>query len=690
MRNPRKVLLYGSPRRSLPGRRDQAKHIQPEKPFNFDETHRVRVGTLLVLFIIGFFSLGCRAFYLTIIKHDELAAQAEQIHSIEIKLARPRGDILDRNGEILATSAIMDSVWADPTRVKSPEQTAKVLAKILGMNEAEIQQKLVSEKKFEWIKRIITIEESAALAELDPGLLAGVYLLKETKRIYPRGSLAANILGWTNIDTKGCEGLEYAFDDILAGEAGHLVAIQDAKGKQYLSNGSQVVGRKDGYSLRLTLDAHIQGFAEEALDKMIKESRPKHAWAVVVDVRTGEILAMATRPTFDPAHPGASPDEARRNRAVLDIYEPGSTMKPLTMAMVLEAKKVKLQEKIFCELGKWRYGGKTISDTHNLGASTPAEIIKYSSNIGIAKLAIRMSYQQYYESLQRFGFGKPTGVDLAAEAIGTLRHYKTWYPIDAATKAYGQGIGVTGLQMVMATSALGNGGRMMLPFLVMEQISPTGVGSTKNNPTIARRAVSAKTAKDVLDMMLLVTEVGGTGTRAAVAGFKVAGKTGTSIVYNPLTGEYENWRRIASFVGLVPGDNPILGILVVSDEPPGRTFGGTVAAPAFREIAEKSLDYLGVYSEQKQDEANLVGELEKNVVYAAPENTGITMENRMYGADQAPNFKGLSIRAARSLAHRLTIDLAFEGSGVAIKQDPDAGQAMADNRKVTVVFAPRQ
>jgi len=690
MRNPRQPQLYGSHRGLLPGRRLQAKHIQPEKPFNLDEARRVRVGTLLVLFIIGFFSLGCRAFYLTIIKHQELVNQAEKIHSLEIKLPRPRGDILDRHGEVLATTVTVDSVWVDPTLVKDPARTSKALADVLQIGEVDIYRKCRSDTQFEWIKRFITNEESAALAALAPESLAGVRLRKETKRIYPRGALAANLLGWTDIDIKGREGLEATYEQSLVGEAGHLVSIKDAKGTQYLFSDNQVVGRKDGQTLRLTLDLHIQWFVEEALDKMVREFKPKHAWAIVVDVRTGEILAMATRPTFDPSRPGESADLDRRNRAVLDQYEPGSTMKPLTMAMVLADGKVRLDELVDCEYGQWHYGGKTISDTHKLGNATPAQIIKYSSNIGIAKLAIRMTYQQYYESLRRFGFGQRTGIDLAAEAAGSLKFYKTWYPIDAATKAYGQGIAVTGLQMLMATAALGNGGRMMTPFVVLEQISPDGIGSRKNNPTIAGRAVSAKIAKEVLKMMVEVTEDGGTGTRAAVTGFPIAGKTGTAFHYHPRTGQPDPSRRVVSFVGLVPGDEPILGILVVADEPPGRTYGGTVAAPAFREIAEKTLDYLGVYSEQRQDEATLVSELEKNIVYAAPENHGVTMDKRLFGADQAPDFRGLSIRAARSLAHRMTIDMTFEGSGVAIKQEPAPGQTLAENRQITGVFAPRQ
>ncbi|MDP8225690.1 MAG: penicillin-binding protein [Candidatus Lernaella stagnicola] len=686
------LLRYRRRRRPFWRRRRQVRPMRKKAPFDVEETQRVRAGWLLVFFIGAFAILGGRAFHLTVLQHDFLVKQAEAGRLTAMPLTKPRGEILDRNGERLAGAIDVDSVFAHPHKVKHPEQAAEALSKILCMDRDKILAGLTrSERKFVWIKRKISAEQSDAIDQLDDEMLKGVHRVKESTRTYPRGNLAAQVLGFTNVDMVGLEGLEREYEDQLAGQSGEIIALRDAKGNVYLSEGVHIEGRTQGVNLKLTLDATIQWFAEQALDEIVKKHHPKGCWVIVTDVRSGKILAIANRPTYDPAAANISKPGDRRIRAVLDMYEPGSTMKPLTMAMALEDGKVDLNEKIHCGLGKYYYGGHTIHDEHNIGLASPATIIKESSNIGISKIAQRLGAKGLYNWLRRFGMGQRTGVDLPGESKGILRNYKDWYPIDIATHSYGQGISVTALQLLMATNALGNGGRLMLPYLVSEIIDADGKVLKRNNPQIVRRVVSEKVADDVLEMMRLVTTSGGTGTRAALGNFPVAGKTGTAYKVDPRTGKYHPTKRVGSFIGMVPGDAPVLGIIVVVDEPRGVGFGGVVAAPAFREIATRSLDYLGVFAVQKQEEQALAAKIAANMNRdeKQPRVDAARVASRNCKDGFVPDFLGLTMRKAQALAGRHSVTLELEGTGIAVRQSPSPGRSMSQARKVKLVFAAK-
>jgi cell division protein FtsI (penicillin-binding protein 3) len=393
---------------------------------------------------------------------------------------------------------------------------------------------------------------------------------------------------------------------------------------------------------------------------------------------------MANRPTFDPNEPGDYRPEARRNHPVLDMYEPGSTLKPITVACALASGKVKINEPINCAVGSLVFNGKPIKEAHgSYGVLTPAQIVQKSSNVGAAKLALRLTPQELYESFQRFGLGLHTGIDYPWEMPGQLRKWQRWKPVDQATQGFGQGISVTSMQLLAAMCALGNGGRLMRPHFVSEVLDDRGQVVRRIHPQIEQRAVPEEIANEVLWMMTLVTEEGGTGKKAAVEGFKVAGKTGTA--QKVVGGRYSESKFIGSFVGLVPGDDPRIGVIVVVDEPVGAIYGGVVAAPAFHEIAQRSLDYLEVYADKRKNERGALAKLAAG--RPAEPDAEARVGRRVLGENTAPNFLGLTIRSAGQLADETGVALTVEGSGVAVRQSPEPGKPLDENRRVTVHFA---
>jgi cell division protein FtsI (penicillin-binding protein 3) len=749
---------------------------RPTQTFHLEETRQVRVGLLLIFFILGFAVLAVRAFQITILKHAELTREAENNYRAAFGLTKPRGEMLDCNGERLAITVELDSVDADPKiaaacpvfeegvaaiakalsldpgdvretltspgrfeRLKTGateeelsalaeldkplrlgissrndngvpavyvdaklaaggprlDESAAAVARILSLEKDYVLAKITQPGRFEWLKRRISPEESAALDKIDPRLLQsmGVRRKREPARRYPFGALAASVLGFTSTDNagglKGAEGLEAQYETLLSGQPGSIVAMKDAKRRSISPDGVHVVNREEGRTLRLTIDARIQLYAETALDNIVALYKPKATWAIVIDVPTGEIRAMANRPTFDPNHPADYEASARRNHALLDMYEPGSTMKPLTMAVALANGRVRLDEQINCAVGSVVFAGKAVQEAHHhsYGVLTPAQIIQKSSNVGAAKLALRCGAQELFEGFQRLGVGLRTNIDYPWESPGRLRKWQNAKPVEVATQGFGQGVTVTSMQLLNGMCALGNGGRLMRPHLVAELLGKDGQTERRINPEIVQRAVPEEVAGQVLYMMTLVTEEGGTGKNAKVDNFKVAGKTGTA--QKVIGGRYSESKYIGSFVGLVPGDDPKLGIIVVVDEPQGASYGGVVAAPAFREIAERSLDHLQVFSDKQKEPTRTAAKIDKNPRSAAPATAEENVGRRVYDAASAPNFLGLTMRAAGQLAADAGVSATMHGTGVAVRQSPEAGKPLTEDRRVTVEFALR-
>lgn len=645
-----------------------------------------------MVFGLLFLVLAARAFQLQYLKSDQYTRIAGINQGFTNKLTHKRGTIQDRKGARLAVSFDADSVFVEPQKVEDKKKTAAALARILDLNAVDLETKLNSDRRFLWVKRLPPEEQSKRLRELE---LPGVGFIPESRRHYPQGDMAAHLLGFVGLDCRGLEGLELLYDEFLKGKAGYLEGERDAHGKVFFPNGVRYRDSEPGGDLVLTLDAKIQVFTERALDEAMAETQAKSAVALVMDPHRGEILALVSRPGFCTSDPTTSQMTDRRNRAVTDVFEPGSTFKIFTMAAALEGGYPR-QGLVDCEQGAWRYGGSTLHDTHRYGQMDLARIIKVSSNIGAAKLAIEMGADSFYRTIRRFGFGSQTGIGLPGEVNGLLRKPAAWSRVGLATRAFGQGIAVTSIQLLSAFNAVVNGGTLMKPYIVSEIIEADGRPGQVNKPKIVRRVISKKSSEEAIRILVGVTEEGGTGTKAAIPGFEVVGKTGTAQKVDRQSKSYHPTARVASFIGCVPAKNPVISILVVLDEPQGESwqrYGGVVAAPVFRKIAVQSLAYLDVFPEEPSRTAALTGpkqnagpaaelpEITPEDVDQAPAHTPLLAKRLM------PDFRGLPMRTALRIAHDRGIQLAVEGSGRVIHQEPQPGALMLKGREAKVVLS---
>ena len=565
----------------------------------------------IALLGVGFFcllgiGLG-RAIKLQLFDRQRLLELAEDQYVRRIEIPARRGDIFDRRGVPLAQSVKVDSLWIDPALASDLRQASRELSRRLHLDLGELYRKLQNARRFAWIKRQAKPEEVRAALQLG---IPGVAVTQEPKRFYPQRELAAQLLGITGTDGIGLEGLELSFNDELSGQNSELLSFRDAKGRKLLTQLDVDPLQRQGASLQLTIDRQIQFVAEKALSHAVEESRGVAGMAVVLDPRTGELLAIANFPSFNPNAPLAGAAEAYRNRAVLDAFEPGSTFKAFTVAAALEENAIQPNQSIFCENGAWAVGRHTIHDTHPHSWLSPGQILQVSSNIGASKIAQSLGREKLMAYAARFGFGQAAGLGLPGESKGSLPYPKG--DVALATAAFGQGLSVTAIQLAAAYGAIANGGLLMKPYLVRKVVDPDGLVLLDNRPTSERRVISGHTAARVIAMLETVVQKAGTAPRARMEEFRVAGKTGTAQKPDPVARGYSD-KRIASFVGIVPADAPRAVILVVIDEPKTDVFGGLVAAPAFKEIAAAALPYLGVSGApsaskfQQPNPATLVG-----------------------------------------------------------------------------------
>jgi cell division protein FtsI (penicillin-binding protein 3) len=547
-----------------------------------------------VLFSISLVLIAAKSVHLQVFQGPWLSREAADQYEKSFEILGKRGTIYDANQTEMAVSIDVTSIGAYPGQIKKPAQTAKALAKVLDTNPSQLMAKLNSKKSFVWVKRQVTPREKSAVVALR---VKGLDFIPEHNRVYPNKSLAAQTIGFAGIDGHGLEGVEFYYDAYLQGESHKLKVIKDALGRGFESNGN--MPDTGGHNLILTIDKTIQYIAERALSKAVIDYKAKAGFAVVMAPKTGAVLAMAHYPLFNPNTFRSFDKQNWRNRVITDPFEPGSTLKVFTAAAALESKKVTAGSKFFCENGEYRVGRETVHDTRPHKWMTLSEIIKYSSNIGAAKIVQKIGAKTLYKTLTDFGFGVKTQIDCPGETSGNLSHYKQWSPIDEAAIAFGQGVSVSAMQLTAAVSAIANDGVLMKPHIVQVITNQIGRPVINRSPATVRRVVSIKTARAVNRMMQLVVEKGGTGNSAAIEGFRVAGKTGTAQKTNN-SGIYEKDKYVSSFVGFVPADNPELTILVVVDEPQGEYYGSVVAAPAFKTIATESLSYLTIPSKNKK------------------------------------------------------------------------------------------
>jgi cell division protein FtsI (penicillin-binding protein 3) len=531
----------------------------------------------------GFCVLAGRAVYVQVIGNDFFQRQGTVRFERTLELPANRGRILDRNGLILASSVIAPSVWAIPEDIErgNPETTAKLrqVAKLLGMPQKDLDKKLADEDKtFVWIQRQVDEPIAKQIAALG---IKGLYQTREYKRQYPEGEAAAHVVGFTNVEDHGQEGIELAFDKALGGEAGSQRVIKDRLGRVIEGVGEQIPP-VDGKDIQLSIDSKVQFFAYQKLRDAVTARKAKAGSVVVLDAVTGELLALANYPSYVPDKRQNLTGEQLRNRALTDVFEPGSTMKPITIAMALEAGRVKPQTIIETSPGRYQLGGFTISDTHNYGALTVQGVIQKSSNIGALKIAQKMSPQEMWDTFTSLGYGQKPQIQFPGAVTGRLRPWKSWKPVEQATMAYGYGISASLLQMVHSYTSFAHDGQLIPMTMLKSPDMATGV-----------RVFSPSTALEVRRMLQMAAGPGGTGPLAQTVGYSVGGKSGTA--HKQVGKGYASNKYRAWFTGMAPIEKPRIIVGVMIDEPgDGRYFGGLAAAPVFSEVVQQTLRMMNV------------------------------------------------------------------------------------------------
>lgn len=691
---------------------------------------RKRIATLFFLFIIGFLVLSGRLVWVQFVKGAELTEKAIQNRMRDIPVESKRGIIYDRNGNELAISISADSIYVIPAELKRSGQEKEVaaqLASILEMDEESIYKRITQNSSFEWIKRQAEPEKSQKIRELD---LPGIGMTEESRRYYPKGTLASHILGISGIDNTGLEGIDQYYNDLVGGTKGRIIIEHDAANRPIPEATHKYIAPIDGANLILTIDETIQYITERELDKMFKERNAKSAAAIVMDPNTGEILAMASRPDFDPNNYNDYPAANRRNFAINDVYEPGSTMKITTASMALEEKVITPESHLFCP-GQITVGKETIgcSGDKAHGDQTFTKVVENSCNVGFVKVGLEVGLDTYFKYIKAFGFGQVTGIDLPGEAAGILVNPQNAKQIDLATMSMGQANAVTPVQLVTAVSVVANGGNLIKPHLVKQVIDNDGQVIKNNEPQIVRRVISAETSATLAGILEgVVTD--GTGKNAYIDGYRVAGKTGTAQKVAP-TGGYMSSEYVASFLGFAPADKPQLACIVVVDAPQGYPYyGGWVAAPPFREILKDSLRYLEVpaqgltNNEDSREQvlvpdvvnlplAEAISTINDRGLHVKVSGTGNIVwqqtpkpQTKIYRGSQViislspfeageqngevtvPDLQGKSMKEVARILADLSLHLLPEGYGLAYEQIPEAGKVITGGSSVKVKFQP--
>jgi cell division protein FtsI (penicillin-binding protein 3) len=680
--------------------------------------------TLFVAAFVAFWMLGisARLVYLQVSKHDTLVARAHKQQQEAVETSPTRGPVLDRHERELARTIDTTSVFIAPDEFNKNETrameeigcTADVLSSVLSLDQRTLVNQILEAKesgrRFLWIARRIAPDKAQTLETMD---LAGVHTRKEPKRFYPNGSLAANVLGFVGLDGNGLAGIEQVYNKKITGEPGKLFLEKDSRGRAYES--TEISGRP-GQTIILTIDQSIQYQAEAALMTAIEQSGAKAGTAIVLDPHNGDILALANAPTFDPNDVGAASPAARANWALQNIYEPGSTFKVVAFSAAIEKGLAKPDDQIDCQMGSITVGKRVIHDSHPFGTLTIADALAKSSNVAAIKLGLRVGDPTMYDYITRFGFGSRTGIELPGETAGLVRPLNRWQPSSIGSIAIGQEVGVTPLQMAAAFGALANDGVRIAPHLIREIRSASGVSVYRPNPE-RRRVISPETASALRGMLEGVT-LNGTAKKAQLDGYTAAGKTGTAQKIDAKTRTYSKTKFVASFVGFAPVNNPAVVIIVVIDEPGGSYYGGDVAAPVFRQIAEQILPEMGVIpdtdfknpelvararqtpaqisklrkdekrrDEEKREQDSRASTMPRvtardnkggEIVYAVATSNAIVM----------PDLRGRSVRDVARACARLGMQVEAHGDGGrVVGQTPQPGAELRQGQVIYVDFA---
>jgi len=551
----------------------------------------LRISLIGWAFALFYLIIAGRAVYLQVHCSNELSKKAADQYEKTLTIQGKRGVIYDRNRREMAVSIDVVSSAAYPGRMQNTDTaaTSEALAKVLNINSRQLRLKLISKRSFIWLKRQVTPDEEKSLRSLG---IEGIDFIPEHSRFYPNRSLGSQIIGFTGLDGHGMEGIEFYYDSYLKGAERKITVLKDARGKKF----EEEQDKQNDYSgnnVILTIDRTIQYITEKILKETVETFSAKSGMAVVMDPGTGAVLALANVPLFNPNSYKNFSREVWRNRCITDAFEPGSTMKIFSAAAAIESGGCTPDTIFYCEKGKYRIGNDTVHDTNSHGWLTLSKIIKYSSNIGAMKMSEMIGPEAMYNTLKKFGFGEKTGMDFPGETSGSLAPYKQWSKLSAGTIAFGHGISASAIQMASALSAIANKGVLMKPYIVEAVTNRNGEILRQFAPTKVRNAISEQTAETIKNMMIAVTEEGGTGIRAALEGYTVCGKTGTSRKLNK-KGLYSREAYLASFVGFAPVEAPRIAVVVIIDEPKGQQYGGLVAAPAFKQIVQEIFNYLNI------------------------------------------------------------------------------------------------
>jgi cell division protein FtsI/penicillin-binding protein 2 len=636
---------------------------------------RSRCALLVLVVLLAATAIGARLYQLQVQHRDRFRTRAEDQHRREVVVQATRGAILDRHGRELAMSLETQSLFAHPWRVEDPELAAAMLSSVIDVPHSTLLRRLRSEKPFVYLRRFLDPQQVAAVRRLDlpigenqPFGFSG-----EAKRFYPRGKLAVHVIGYATIDGDGVEGIEKQFDRVLKGDPTVYLAQRDARNGQLL----QLIRgpERESRAVVLSLDVVLQHVVERELDRAMVETGARAASAILLDPSTGEVLALANRPSADLSHYGRATDEQRKNRALVNYFEPGSTFKIVTMAAVLERGRVRMDERFDCENGLLTIGRRRIRDTRPHALLTPPEILAKSSNIGMVKVVQRLEARELFDTIERFGFGRRTGIELPGESEGLLHTVSRWSGLSQSSLSFGQEVGVTALQLVTAMSTIANDGVQIRPRVVLATRDAEGRHLPLERPA-PRRVIPVSVAHELRDMLELVI-ASGTGRRAAVPSYRLAGKSGTAQIAIK-GGGYSDTDYTASFGGFGPSRSPRLVGLVVLDSPLGdRHQGGQVAAPTFSRIMADALRHLHAPTDGE-------ARLDTLAVRASPEPPRREPVERPTAPGTVPDVRGLSLREAVSTLAEHGYRAQIQGNGSVTAQRPAAGSPLEPGRPCTL------
>jgi cell division protein FtsI (penicillin-binding protein 3) len=660
-----------------------------------------RIAVALCLFGLWVIGIGARLYQLQIVQHDDFEKRADRQQQRVLALDPPRGTIYDVAGRELAVSVEVESLAAVPRDVKDAAATARSLARVLELDAAKLQRQLESDREFVWLARKLdppVVERVRALE------LKGLRFLPESKRYYPLRALAASVLGYVGTDNKGLAGLEAEYDAEIKGRLGRRTVLRDARRGTVGVPDLDSLDPQPGRDIHLTLDASLQYVVERELEATVQKFSAKSGAAVFLDPRTGAVRAMATYPSFDANDYRSYHEEERRNRPVMDAYEPGSTFKMITGVAALEANAVDPSDVFDCQQGSIQLYGIRINDHKPFGMLSMRDVLAQSSNVGAIKIGLAAGQERLYGTLRAFGFGEPSGVDLPGESPGIVRTLDRWVPAAKAYASFGQGLSVTAIQLAAAFAAAGNGGKLLRPYVVaaIDEAGPTGSGHERrelhSKPTLVRQVASAATLRS-MDRMLQAVISDGTGKAAGVPGFVVAGKTGTSEKAGK--GGYVAGRYIASFAGYAPARDPILAGVVVIDEPRGGQYhGGDVAAPIFGAVARQALLDAGTTPSRdvperwpREREAEPSPDARDTVLASVAADASTQVSTAVNAAVDAsvgavaPDLVGLTAREALRVARVRGVVARVRGQGFVVEQQPGAGEPLSPGQVVTLALA---